>query len=301
MPPDEERDDESPAGVGPPAQAPAARNPPARFVSKRLKATRDINRAETPARTKIKWAVIVCAGCAAAYWTLGLIADQVALRIPIDVERSMKSAAFKLTPGVSSSPAKQAVANEILRKLLSHAELPALEYEVRVERMGEPNAFALPGGGIVIAEEIFDVVDSEEGLAMVLGHELGHFKNRDHLRRLGRTLLFSVVMGAVGGQADLGKAIGNAYSAADRGYSRGQERDADDYGLELLAASYGHVNGATEFFRTMQGKTADNALLNLFSTHPGTNRRIERLDRQAGQKGYPQEETKLLEDLIKKE
>ena len=148
------------------------------------------------------------------------------------------------------------------------------------------NAMALPGGLIIVTQGLLDQVESENELAFVLGHELGHFKNRDHLRGLGRgavlSLFFAVTLG--------GDAGGVGIKVADltlRGFSRNQESDADAFGLSLVNAEYGHVDEAWRLFE--RWSIADDSIINFvsyLSTHPEAGDRVSELEAQARREGW---------------
>ena len=76
---------------------------------------------------------------------------------------------------------------------------PENPYTLRVRVIeGEPNAFALPGGEIWVTTGLLEQTESENEIAFVLGHEIGHFRSRDHLRSLGRGLLFGLAAAGIG-------------------------------------------------------------------------------------------------------
>ena len=140
------------------------------------------------------------------------------------------------------------------------------------------NAMALPGGLIVVTQGLLDQVESENELAFVLGHELGHFRNRDHLRSLGRGVVLSIFIAAIG-SGDGGGIGTNITDLALRNFSRRQERQADEFGLLLVQSQYGHVNEAWRFFERWdeyENRTAMDFLSHL-STHPKSGERIEDL------------------------
>jgi len=165
---------------------------------------------------------------------------------------------------------------------------PETSYQFRVEIDGSElsNAMALPGGLIIVTQGLLDQVESENELAFVLGHELGHFKNRDHLRALGRGVILTVFFAVVTGN-DV-TAIG--LTAADltlRRFTRQQETNADEFGLAIVHAEYGHINEAWRLFERWE--IADNAFLDLvtyLSTHPQTGDRIADMRSLAREKGW---------------
>lgn len=166
---------------------------------------------------------------------------------------------------------------------------PETGYRFRIEIADSPavNAVAMPGGLVVVTAGLLDEVRSENELAFVLGHELGHFRNRDHIRGLGRGVALAMLFAAIGagnGDATLGASIADL---ALRGFSRSQEERADAFGLEIVHAEYGHVAEAWRFFERIDdgdGTLAD--LASYVSTHPAPHNRVEKLLRQAAANGW---------------
>jgi predicted Zn-dependent protease len=150
------------------------------------------------------------------------------------------------------------------------------------------NAAALPGGSVLVTTGLLDAVASENELAFVLAHELGHFAGRHHLRRLGRRAVYGLALAALtgsgGAAGDLGALTGELTS---RGFDRDQEREADAFGLGLLAAEYGHVDGASELFDHLGAGTPQvEQVVAYFSTHPAGRDRIDALLAEATKQGW---------------
>lgn len=150
----------------------------------------------------------------------------------------------------------------------------------------EANAFALPGGGIYLTSGLLEKVKSENGLAFVLGHEVGHFINRDHIRGVGRQIVFAFGA-AMFGFSDMGgaSALSGMISHA---FDRGQETAADEYALGLMQKVYGHTWGADEFFSALakDETVVDKTVTRFLSTHPLSSERVNRI--RASQTGEPQ-------------
>ena len=165
----------------------------------------------------------------------------------------------------------------LLKRLAAHWPDAPYEFRLAVSDQADPNAFALPGGLIVLTTGLLDGMRSENELAFVLGHELGHYKHRDHIEGLGRAVALGLLFAALG----IGDADGLGIRVADltlRGFSRAQEREADRFGLELVYREYGHVADATGFFqRLLEDHKGDDGLAVYLSTHPGAESRIEAL------------------------
>jgi len=165
----------------------------------------------------------------------------------------------------------------------------SLPYPLKVHLVASDtiNAMALPGGHIIVFSELVDIMESENELSFVLAHEIGHFKNRDHLRGMGRSLVFALLATALHSP---GKSVSNLVSKVvqitESGFSRDQESDADAVGLQILNCTYGHVNGATHFFKHMPKKLDPGHIGHYFASHPENEKRINALITLARKKGY---------------
>lgn len=154
----------------------------------------------------------------------------------------------------------------------------------------EPNAFALPGGTILVTRGLLESAETENELAFVLGHEIGHFRNRDHLRSLGRQVTVALAIAVLSGSSVSGSSnvFGLGQAMAERSFNRDQESAADEFGLRALYAEYGHVQGADDFF----GRLPRDDLMSggqpgrYFATHPISEDRIEALDELAETRGW---------------
>lgn len=146
------------------------------------------------------------------------------------------------------------------------------------------NAFAIPGGHIVMFSGLIDGMSSENGLAFVLAHELAHFKHRDHLRGLGRGVVLVAASAVVSGSSSaLTSMLTPAVSLGAASYSQAREAAADAAALEALHCKYGDVGGAEELFHTLeQVNDADIwSDAHYFSSHPEMGERIQSLQQLA--------------------
>ena len=190
---------------------------------------------------------------------------------------------------ITVSPGDERLAQTqiLVDRLAFHWGDAPYEFRVEIDDSDIANAMALPGGLIIVTQGLLDEVESENELAFVLGHELGHFKNRDHIRALGRgvvlSLFFAVTMGN-----DVSNIGINVTDLALRGFSRKQESSADEFGLALVYTHYGHVNEASRLFERWDD--GDSSFLNVASytsTHPDAGDRVENLAILARQEGWP--------------
>lgn len=180
--------------------------------------------------------------------------------------------------------ATESYLRELADRLIEKTPLPAgMSIAVHYNLSDQQNAFATLGGNIIINRGLLEAVKSENGLAMVLGHEIGHIVNRDPLMATGRGAVTVTAIALIGGLSQNSVAETVFSLSAESllmNFSRQQERAADQHGLFMIEGLYGHRQGADEFFRHAleQDPDASNALLiEFFSTHPGLEERIDTL------------------------
>ncbi len=147
----------------------------------------------------------------------------------------------------------------------------------------QPNAFATLGANVLVTEGLLGHVRSENGLAMVIAHEIAHVQLRHPVESLGRGMVLQLVFSVVTGSTDnsaLGGALASGGLLTLLSFSRDMELAADRRALALLGAHYGHLGGADEFFESMDATEDGAQWLEFVSTHPATERRLA-LIRQA--------------------
>jgi Zn-dependent protease with chaperone function len=178
--------------------------------------------------------------------------------------------------------------DNVLWRLTQHYPESPYEFRIEIDDSELMNAMALPGGLIIVTSGLLERVESENELAFILGHELGHFSNRDHLRALGRAVVIGVMFTAISGSGggDFGVTVADL---ALRGFSRGQESSADEFGLQIVHDEYGHVADSWRFFERINEEDGDAGVIELLtylSTHPSPDDRVEDLIEQAGRNGW---------------
>ena len=232
------------------------------------------------------------------YLVLGVTADLAVAKIPIKAEVWLGEH-FVDSFEANEDEALQRRLQTLLDDLPAESPLHQYTFTVQLVKNEEVNALALPGGHIVVFSGLVEQAESENELAMVLAHELGHFAHRDHLKRLGRGLGLTVAAMLVFGEdSAISRLVSNLFLVTESSYSRQQEADADRFGLELLVNSYGHAGGAIDFFARV-GKKAGRRAPYWLASHPHPDARIVELQSLIGEKGYPVERiTPLGDDLL---
>ncbi len=217
------------------------------------------------------------------YLLLGLMVDYAVPYIPASWEDSLAETVMseiRTQGGGSATKYDVAAMQSLLDSLAEHMEGPRRKFHINVIEKKETNALALPGGHIVMYSELLEKIKSENELAMILAHELGHFAARDHLRGLGRSFLFFIVTTVIAGSSgESAKALMNSSGILQNNYSRSQEYAADRYALNMLVKKYGHAGGATDFFVRLADKESLPQLTQYLSTHPASKYRIEALNK----------------------
>jgi len=169
----------------------------------------------------------------------------------------------------------------------SRPELPWRFAAVQSETI---NAFAAPGGTIMVTQGMLTHVTNEAELACVLGHEIGHVTRRHHIAVLQKSLLVSAGASSLGVASRSGNSeayrklvIGESKEIFTRGLDRGAEREADDDGV-LLAARAGYDPAAClNFMQRLAGLKADTgALAALYKTHPTAKERVVDVEKALG-------------------
>ncbi len=221
------------------------------------------------------------------YVLLGFVLEWVVVpRIPQSVERSLGKL-FLGTYAVEDSPERQYL-QSILDRLVEHEPSQTLDFQLHVEESPMVNAMALPGGHIVLYRGLLDRVESENELAMILAHELGHFAERHHLKGLGRGLVLLVLSATLlGDQSGITQFLQDSLATVEFRFSQRQEQQVDEFGLHLLQRTYHHVAGATDFFARIQKEEPGSPLSYFFASHPSPANRVDLLNELIVKAHYP--------------
>ena len=143
------------------------------------------------------------------------------------------------------------------------------------------NAFAAPGGAVVMNLGLLEATRTPEELAGVLAHEVQHVLLHHHMRGLAREVPLRIALAALFGGDGVGELAGRtAGTLASLRYRRGDEEEADREGLRLLQAARIDPRGMVTFFNTLaaEGREAPR-LAKYLSSHPETADRIASLQR----------------------
>lgn len=197
--------------------------------------------------------------------------------------------------GLVDDEALRAWVEGIGARLAGHSPRQDVSYHFYVLDSPDPNAFALPGGHVYVSRGLLALVNEEDELANVLGHEIAHVAARHAVRRITvatpfalltgiPALLTGIVSPALGeGIAGAGALVGGLVLAP---YSRDQEREADRLGMELAARGGWDPGAMSRFLTTLERDeraAGPDGGLSWFATHPATADRVRTTAAHAAQ------------------
>lgn len=177
--------------------------------------------------------------------------------------------------------ALQAYVNRVGRWIAQHSERPNLPWRFGVIESPNINAFAAPGGAVLVTRGLFDLLQNESQLAGVLAHEIGHIVKRHHVQVMQKQAALSAGAKLVQGQSRnelVGRLVGNGAEVFARSLDKSAEFEADRMGVVLAARAGYTPYGLVEVLQQIGRRAgSDSSLALLFKTHPHPDERIERL------------------------
>jgi hypothetical protein len=185
-------------------------------------------------------------------------------------------------------PVLTGAARKIVERLTAARthEKKDFHYNVHVVDADVVNAFALPGGEIVVYTGLMREADNAEQLAGVLAHEIAHVRKRHGMRRIAQSIgvigAIQLLFGDVSGVAAI--AVEVLQASTINAYSRDQEREADREGVAILAKAGVDPSALADFFALLQKREPSLAgSLSWLGTHPDLAERIATVRKLAGQ------------------
>ncbi len=231
--------------------------------------------------------LVVLAGCAVNPVTgrneLALM--QVSPQQEVELGKKSFGQAMQSMGGVYPDAALNAYVDRVGQRVARRSHRPELKYSFQVVNDSAPNAFALPGGFIAISRGLLVSLENEAQLAAVLGHEVGHVTARHSVQGMQRSTLLGAAVSLVGIAAgdqygQLASQLGGVTAnLIDKRYSREQESESDQLGIDYMVQSGYAPQGAIElqeiFYQKVdKGRNAD-WLSGLFRSHPFSVERLE--------------------------
>lgn len=207
------------------------------------------------------------------FFVLPLVADHIANNFPMEYEIEMGAKIYDNILSESNiDTSKTEAINHFFKTLHIDSKYPV---HITVVKDSVVNAFALPGGGIIVYDAIIKKMKTPEELAALLSHEYSHIQlkhtTRNVFRSLAGYLFISIIFSDANGLANL--VIDNANQLQNLSYSRELEHEADENGLTILEANQLNSKGMIDLFKTLQ-KENKIQVNEMISTHPDLENRI---------------------------
>ena len=234
-------------------------------------------------RRRLVWGLVggVVLATVLGLWSgADLLVELAVSRIPVEWEQKLGESAYRdfLThQEVMKDGSAVTALGEMTQRLTEQIPNNPYKFEVAVVKSDVVNAFALPGGYVVVFTGLMKKAESGEEVAGVLSHELNHVLQRHGLERIVKSLglltVVAIVLGDQQGLVGMMKQLGVELLTLK--FGREQETEADLTGLQLLQRAKIDPSGMIRFFERLSEK--DEGRMEWLSTHPMSTARAERL------------------------
>ena len=177
--------------------------------------------------------------------------------------------------------ALQAYVNRVGRWVALQSDRPDLPWTFGVIEDASVNAFASPGGYVLVTRGLYQLLDNEAQLGSVLAHEISHVVRRHHITVMRQSAALAGVTRLVQGAAPLTLITAFAGPGAEiftRGLDKNAEYEADRDAVVLAARAGYSPYALVEVLHKLEVRSADDASVKLlFATHPAPSDRLARL------------------------
>jgi Zn-dependent protease with chaperone function len=229
-------------------------------------------------------AIFVSIAGSVYFLLLPKIAEYAASQIPIEAEVELGKQFYdSFVGGMEIDKERSKELQAFAKKMDFQTEYP-LKFTVVKDK--QVNAFALPGGNIVVFDAILAKMKTPEELAALLSHEVTHVKERHSLKGLARGLAGSMVVSVLIGDMN---AIGNllvsqASNIYELGFTRDMEKEADLEGLEIMYHNNLDPKGMINLMERLheeEKKYGVDKMPAYLNSHPLTKERIDYISKES--------------------
>jgi len=202
------------------------------------------------------------------------LAEKMASTVSVKTERQLGDAVYD---AMGLSAAEDTAASFLLNDFFATMEVPSA-YSVRITVVNDNvvNAFAVPGGRIVVYSALLKQIQSYPELAALLSHEFTHVNSKHStksiFRRLGSKVFIGLLFGSFGSVTSV--LIDHADDLKSLTYSRKLEKEADIKGLEILLQRKIDPKGFEDLFHHLKEASPASALPEFLGSHPDIEKRI---------------------------
>ena len=234
-------------------------------------------------RRRLVWGMVggaILSSVLGLWFGADILVDIAVSRIPVEWEQKLGESAYRdflsRQEVVKEGPGVAAI-EEMTHRLTEQIQNNPYRFQVTVVKSDVVNAFALPGGFVVVFTGLMKKAERGEEVAGVLSHEVNHVLQRHGLERivknLGLLTVMAIVFGNQQGLVEMMKQLGVELLTLK--FGRKQETEADLTGLQLLQRAKIDPSGMIRFFERLSEK--DEGRMEWLSTHPMSAARAERL------------------------
>ncbi|MFH1457709.1 MAG: M48 family metallopeptidase [Candidatus Omnitrophota bacterium] len=186
---------------------------------------------------------------------------------------------------ILNDPLMQARLNRIGNRIASVSDRQDVAYTFKIVQDKEMNAFAIPAGFVYVHSALMDMATDDE-LAGVLAHEIGHVAARHSVKRLQAALGYQIVIGialGLSGQQDMGQALDVVFNLTALGYGRKDELLADKLAVKYSKKAGFNPNGVVTFFEKLKKEAEEEGSGRVpvfLSSHPAMEERIKQVKKE---------------------
>lgn len=198
--------------------------------------------------------------------------------MPMSFEKSFNRKVVKFRRYDSNNYVSYEKLDIILKEFVNKSPLSELDINVKVLESKGVNAFATQDYTIIITRGLFEKLKSDDEIAFVIGHELGHIAHRDYLSKYGKVLIPKIIVESL---FNNDKAI---YAILDSGmdiaavkFSQEDEKNADLFSLEMLKKTSRNTQASIAVMELFLKEYKSPKWVYMMSTHPHPKDRISYL------------------------
>jgi predicted Zn-dependent protease len=209
------------------------------------------------------------------------LAELAAVRLPPSMDARLGRPTWEglqLSGQRCVSPEAERYVASVAAPLLAALGPTPFQFQLMVAKADDVNAFALPGGYVVVNRGLLKEAESGDEVAAVLAHELSHVTLRHSTKRLAGSLGASAALALIFGMVDIGAPAFTVAHLSGLHYERDQEAEADQQGLGLLLGAGISPMGMATFFERISHSARPPEII---STHPDPGGRATRARRAA--------------------
>jgi len=230
------------------------------------------------------------------------LSSRLASKVSIQTERQLGDAVYD---AMGLAEREDSAASYLLNEFFASMDVSS-PYQVRITVVKDEvvNAFALPGGRIVVYNALLKQLNSYPELAALLSHEFIHVNNkhatRSIFRRLGSKVFLGLLFGRFGSVTAV--LVDHADNIKSLSYSRRLEKEADMEGLDILLKRKIDPRGYIDLFSRLEKAAPPGSQPEILASHPNISRRIEYIREFSGSADISEDQRlKAIFDKIKKE